>query len=344
MNLRGMSNGSGGGAMSRARSDHPSRIDQASTTRNEHGSSWPSGSWRVSAPPQAKAEELTTTVCCDVLPRLVGRNASRSSARHERDEEKLQVDEFTRLLLAEADQRCESMLRTYVEVTGDPQAAAEALLAPAARLVGDYWRMDICDFMQVTVVMTRIQRLFWRIATENPPAGPVRAGRAALLAPAPGEQHAFGLSVVEDAFRRDGWHVDCCGSGDGTDFLRLAESSHYALIGLSLSSVGFLPDLARIIRRLRTSMLNKSASIVVGGAIFVDKPELANEVGADSLALSARDAVVKAALATDGGTGHGPVSVTERNWNAKASDGQAGLTRCVPLVWRQPPLLGGTGR
>ena len=335
MNLRSMSNGSVAGAMTRSRSDHASR--------SEHSGGWPSGSWRTSGN-QAKPEELTDTVCRDVLPRLVGRNVSRSSARHERDERKFQIDEFTRLLLAEADQRCESMLRSYVEATGDPQAAADALLGPAARLVGDYWRMDICDFMQVTVVMTRIQRLFWRIATENPPAGPVRAGRVALLAPAPGEQHAFGLSVVEDALRRDGWHVDCCGCGDGSDFVRLAESSHYTLIGLSLSSGGFLPDLARVIRRLRASMRNKSASIVVGGAIFVDKPELADELGADSLALSARDAVAKAASATDDGNGTRPMPVTERNWNAKASDGQAGLTGCVPLVWRQPPLLGGTGR
>ena len=343
MNLRSMSNGSGAGAMSRARSDHANRSDQASTNRSEHGSSWPAGSWRASAP-QAKPEELTTTVCRDVLPRLLGRNVSQASARHERDEHKVRVDEFTRLLLAEADQRCENMLRSYVEATGDPQAAAEALLAPAARLVGEYWRMDICDFMQVTVVMTRIQRLFWRIATENPPAGPVGAGRVALLAPAPGEQHAFGLSVVEDAFRRDGWHVDCCGSGDGADFIRLAESSHYALIGLSLSSSLCLPDLARVIRKLRSSMRNKSASIVVGGAIFVDKPELAREVGADSLALNARDAVANAARATDDGSGQRPRPTSERNWNAKASDGQAGLTGCVPLVWRQPPLLGGTGR
>jgi hypothetical protein len=91
-------------------------------------------------------------------------------------------------------------------------------------------------------------------------------------------------------------------------------------------------------------MRNKSASIVVGGAIFVDKPELASEVGADSLALNARDAVAKAALVTDGETGQRPTLAGERNWNAKASDGQAGLTGCVPLVSRQWPLLGGSGR
>jgi methanogenic corrinoid protein MtbC1 len=318
-----------------------SSMSTVGTVFRRHGER--SSAWATNAP-QPLPEELASTVCRDVLPRLVGRNVSRSTALDMRERRRHQVEEFTRLLLSEGDRRCETMLQAFVDTTGDPQSAAEMLLGPAARLVGDYWRMDICDFMQVTVVMTRIQRLFWRIATEFPPAGPVGAGRVALLAPAPGEHHAFGLSVVEDALRRDGWHVDCCGCGDGSDFLRLAEANHYEFIGLSLSGSALMPDLARTIRRLRATMRNKSASIVVGGAIFVDKPELASEVGADSLALNARDAVAKAALVTDGETGQRPTLAGERNWNAKASDGQAGLTGCVPLVSRQWPLLGGSGR
>ena len=294
-------------------------------------------------PLQPLPEELTTTVCLELLPRLVGRNASRTAQADKAERQKLQVEEFTRLLLAEGDRRCERTLQAFIDATGDPQAAAEMLLGPAARLVGEYWRMDICDFMQVTVVMTRIQRLFWRIATEYPLASPARSGRVALLAPAPGEQHAFGLSVVEDALRRDEWHVDCCGCGDGSDFLRMAQFGHYTLIGLSLSGSALVPELARSIRKLRATMLNRSAWIVVGGTIFVDKPELALELGADSHALNARDAVAKAALVGNAETEPRPQVAAERNWNAKASDGQAGLTRRVPLVSRQWPLLGRAG-
>lgn len=291
------------------------------------------------------SERLAATLRENVVPMLVGRNArGRPVRRGGAASRSPAIDDFTRLLLDENSSRCEDVLEGYVSLDGDPQAVTEELLAPAARLVGDYWRMDICDFMQVTVVMTRIQRLFWRLATEYPAVGAVRPGRTALLAPTPGEQHSFGLSIVEDALRRDGWHVDCCGCSDGPDLFRLAESGHYALVGLSLSGTALLPELAGAIGRLRSSMRNKSATILVGGPIFVDKPELAFEVGADSLALNARHAVAIAALADDRASGVRPPVAAGMNWNSKVSDGQAGFTGRVPLVSRQWPVLEGTGR
>ncbi len=291
------------------------------------------------------SERLAATLRENVVPMLVGRNAQgRPQRRGGVSSRSPAIDDFTRLLLDENSSRCEDVLEGFVSLDGDPQAATEELLAPAARLVGEYWRMDICDFMQVTVVMTRIQRLFWRLATEYPAVGAVRPGRTALLAPTPGEQHSFGLSIVEDALRRDGWHVDCCGCGDGPDLFRLAESGHYALVGLSLSGSALLPELASAIARLKSSMRNKSATILVGGPIFVDKPELALEVGADSLALNARHAVAIAALSDDRAGGTRPTVAAGMNWNSKVSDGQAGFTGRVPLVSRQWPVLEGAGR
>ena len=70
------------------------------------------------------------------------------------------------------------------------------ILVPRPALLGDYWRMDVCDFIQVTVCMTRIQRLFWRAGR---PKNALRRAkqRAGLLdpekkmSPVPGEQHSF---------------------------------------------------------------------------------------------------------------------------------------------------------
>ena len=82
------------------------------------------------------------------------------------------------------------------------------LLAPAARLLGEMWSDDECDFATVTVALGRLQCLLRELSpafgTEvaHPPNG-----RRALFAQPRDEQHSFGLSMVAEFFRRDGWEV-----------------------------------------------------------------------------------------------------------------------------------------
>ena len=82
------------------------------------------------------------------------------------------------------------------------------LLAPAARLLGEMWNDDECDFATVTVALGRLQCLLRELSpafgTEvaHPPNG-----RRALFAQPRDEQHSFGLSMVAEFFRRDGWEV-----------------------------------------------------------------------------------------------------------------------------------------
>ena len=70
------------------------------------------------------------------------------------------------------------------------------------------WSEDECDFSTVTVALGRLQRLLRELSpafgTEiEYPAN----GRRALFAQAPDEQHSFGLSMVAEFFRRQGWDV-----------------------------------------------------------------------------------------------------------------------------------------
>jgi MerR family transcriptional regulator, light-induced transcriptional regulator len=231
-----------------------------------------------------------TALCGTVFPALVERNPGvwpgpEDSAESQR------VEEFLALLLDEDDDGFDEFLFAFAARSRDPQQVAASLLGPAARLLGDYWRMDVCDFMKVTVVMSRIQRLFWRLAGLYPPRARLRHGRTALLTPGPAEQHNFGLAVVEDGLRRAGWQVDCCGVDELEAYYDLVASNSYTLVGVSVSGNALASDLPRLIGKTRRRSRNPQTRIMVGGNLFLEHPEFALEAGSDFLALDAASAV-----------------------------------------------------
>lgn len=201
------------------------------------------------------------------------------------------IEEFVELLFDEASDACQDMLDAALEEVGDPQKVVETLLQPAARIIGENWCADECDFLKVTIAMSRMQRLFRRMTCAYPPAAISDLSRCALLTPAPGEQHTFGLSVVEDAFRRGGWEVDCCGCDEEAEMLRLAASNHYQIIGISVSVERRLPELTAIVRKLRTQSRNRSIVLIVGGSMVMQNPQMAIDAGFDLLAVDAVSAV-----------------------------------------------------
>ena len=82
------------------------------------------------------------------------------------------------------------------------------LLAPTASYLGELWKTDCCSFTEVTVGLSRLRQLLRDLSPEfESEASNARHGRRALLLATPGEQHTFGLFVVEAFFRREGWDV-----------------------------------------------------------------------------------------------------------------------------------------
>jgi len=214
------------------------------------------------------------------------------------------IEEFVELLFDEESDDCRDMLDDALADSGDPQKVVEVLLEPAARIIGEKWCADECDLLKVTIAVSRMQRLFRHMAAETPIGVLPDLSRCALLTPAPGEQHTFGLSVVDDAFRRAGWEVDCCGCDEEMDVHRLVASNHYQIIGISVSVERHLPDLALLGRKLRSRSRNKSIVLIAGGSLVMENPQGAIDAGFDLLAVDAVSAValaetVVASLATD---------------------------------------------
>lgn len=298
---------------------HSSTTLQARNRKAMSGGSDHRPTWRKPVAAKLNDADFVDALCGTVVPLLVHRNAHVRRQACEPEIERgtdplhaCRVEEFVQFLLDEDDNGCEDFAFRQAASGADPQRMAADYLGPAARLIGDYWRMDICDFMQVTVCMSRIQRLFWRLVDECPPTKELRPGHSILFSPVPGEQHSFGQSVVEDAFRRSGWQVDCCSFDEEHELHLLARQNEYQIIGLSISGEPFLPIMAATILKLRRRSRNAGVSIMAGGSLVMAQPAAVRKAGADLIASDIPYALAHAEAAVAASHGNRHIASAQR--------------------------------
>jgi MerR family transcriptional regulator, light-induced transcriptional regulator len=167
------------------------------------------------------------------------------------------------------------------------------LLEPTARHLGELWEQDKIDFIDVTIGVSRLQRLLQRFADIDPlPIYDDR--RRAIIMSAPGDKHTFGVAILRNALRAAGWHVCVCPHGDAAKAAEIVAADWYAVIGLSLSSEVHVGGLAPLIAAVRKASLNRTIGVMVGGPAFKTHPEWVEEVGADGTAANAPAAVLLA--------------------------------------------------
>ncbi|MFP4270614.1 MAG: B12-binding domain-containing protein [Alphaproteobacteria bacterium] len=251
-------------------------------------------------PGRAEAEPaqapLARTLDGAVIPRLVLADrvarARRESATATADD---RAGELAELVLA----RDSDVARRFVDALHARGASFEQLylevVAPAARRLGDFWTDDRCHFTDVTLAMSRLHHMLHLLGhvfyAEDPHT---ELPRRALLLPAPGEQHSFGLAMVAEFFRRAGWDVWSGATLARADLLRLVGRERFDLVGLSTGCDAKLDGLPTLVHAVRHRSRNPDVGVFVGGPAFLAHPELATAVGADATALDGRQAVAQA--------------------------------------------------
>ncbi len=178
------------------------------------------------------------------------------------------------------------------------------LLAPAARRLGEYWDEDSISFADVTIGLGRLQQVVRALGLNIQDGDVDKTSPSALFALAPGEQHSFGLFIIEDSFRRAGWRTWVETSAKRQDLVDAARAHWFDMFGLSASRDAKPGDIAELISIIKFSSRNRDLFILVGGRLFIEHPELVAEVGADSTAASGQGAllIVNEALSdTDNG-------------------------------------------
>jgi methanogenic corrinoid protein MtbC1 len=244
---------------------------------------------------EARLGRLVSALESEVIPRLL--QAHRVAPAIVKPEVRevaptdAEVRAFAQLVLARDDRPATELIDGLRARGASVEGLFLHLLAPAARHLGALWEQDLCDFTEVTIGVGRMQQIMrelspvFGIEVEHPPHG-----LRILLAPAPGEQHTFGLSMVAEFFRRAGWEVVGGTSAADSDPVDIVESVWFDVIGISVGNETRLDWLTNGISSVRRASLNQSIGVMVGGPIFREHPEYVALVGADATAVDGRHA------------------------------------------------------
>lgn len=239
---------------------------------------------------------LSTLIEAEIIPRLMMAHATEPLDELSAEIDFAEVEALAPLALQiDADAllaHIEAILARGVSV----DTVMVDLLAPTARLLGEYWEDDRCDFIDVTMGLWRLQEVVHEIAARAPAERMLAAGgHRALFASMPGDQHNFGAVVVDELFRRDGWVTDRLTGAATPELLKRVGDEWFDMIGLTVSCDCHIAPLASIIVALRNVSRNPRVCIMVGGRTFSADPALAARVGADGTAGDAKLALKEAA-------------------------------------------------
>lgn len=248
-----------------------------------------------------RRSSLISTIQGEIIPRLMlaYQTSPRQTTLPERVEDgwpgTQDIETLTRyVVLNELD-----TARRHIESLVDEGIALETiylkLLAPVAARLGHLWEEDRLDFTQVTIGLWGLQSLLrdFGLRFLNDCHTNLKA-HTILLAPVPGEQHSFGLSILADFFLRDGWMVRYEPSIEKNELVNLVSSEYFDIVGLSSSCGTLVESLPLIIRSVREASLNKTVRVLVGGQLFNDTPDLVQHVGADAMAKDCLEALQRA--------------------------------------------------
>lgn len=156
------------------------------------------------------------------------------------------------------------------------------LLAPAARRLGALWELDFCCFTDVSLGLCRLHQILNALNPRFLREGDGRwRRRRAVMSTLPGEQHSFGLVMATEFFRRAGWEVIGWPFAAGDRVAEIVRAEAFHLVGLSLSQESQVELAKSIIEGVRRASCNRAISVMVGGRLVNDHPEIVRRIGAD---------------------------------------------------------------
>lgn len=258
--------------------------DGWSASAGRAGSAWQSAAdERVSA--KERFARLANTLESDVIPRLVRAHQGTEAASAPAvaaPPSLAQVQAFTELILHATDAALGKAVSQWHRDGLSTVSLCVHLLAPTARELGQMWTDDRCDFAAVTIGLGRLQRLLRECGTGlgTEMEHPVN-GRRILLAQPPDEQHSFGLSMVAEFFRRDGWEVLGGIGGAVNDPSAQVATEWFDVVGFSIGSESRLNWLRERVEKVRSASRNRALVVMVGGPLFTLNPSWAEFVNAD---------------------------------------------------------------
>ena len=245
--------------------------------------SWDGGDEQMSE--RGSATLVSALVRTEIVPKLVARHGSTAQSPSVRAATE-DVRQLADSLRSEDPAGAIVIVQRLINRGAAIETLFLDLFAPTADRLGELWLDDRCTFADASVAMSRLHVLVRQLASTT--EWPRARDRNLLLAPAPGEQHVFGLTLLEPFLVRAGW--DVIGAAP-TSIASLVQRRSVRIVGFSASSESRLEGLEAVIRDVRTRSQNPELIVLVGGRCFNERPELVAQVGADATATHAAEIV-----------------------------------------------------
>lgn len=236
----------------------------------------------------------------EILPRLALARGAGQNKLAEILASNLSTEDDTaklvRLLLTQEASGAIRFLQALRSAGAAPGALLLGIVSQAARRLGELWEDDRVDFAQVTISTGRLQQAVRALSPSFQMTALTRAHpETVMLLPASGSQHTFGLVILAEFFRREGWHVIQGPARYGDDALAgLVRDNWVDVVGISVGSTGQIEGAAKSTALVRRASRNRDVGVMVGGPLLLQRPDLVARIGADLMATSAEDAVRQA--------------------------------------------------
>lgn len=176
------------------------------------------------------------------------------------------------------------------------------IFGPALQETGGLWQQNEVTIAQEHYVTAVIWQIMEQIHNQITAEGRKARREKTVVAACVGEElHEVGIRMVSDFFELDGWNVYYTGANTPAKSILAAVRDQKAdVVALSITMPSHLADLRYLIRSLRAEQETAKVKVIVGGYPFAIMPDLWKQVGADTAAVSAEDAVAAANRLTGG--------------------------------------------
>lgn len=241
-------------------------------------------------------ESITTVIESEIIPRLLMAHDTGSNDQRIPRVDVISSAEINRFVNLPLQLEAAGLLEeidALIERGASVEAICVDLLAPAARQLGEMWSRDECDFIDVTMGLWRLQEVMREISSRSPSLIATRAAqsRSALFSPMPGDIHNFGTQMIEEVFARAGWQSEALVTPERRDLLDRLARTPFDLVGLTLSRDCPSAALGNLIRAIRGVSANPHISVIIGGRVVNENPDIVEESGADGTSADALGAL-----------------------------------------------------
>ncbi len=242
---------------------------------------------------------LLDLVEVEIIPRLMHAHRDRRESPSEPDILYAESVAFGCALLERSPAPARHIVDAYLERGVRLESIFLNLFTPAARYLGELWENDQINFSQVTLCVWRLQSMLHDLSPSfHAGSGSAELARTAerriLMATLPDQQHTFGLSMLSEFFRREGWVVLSIPSPEPGETQAALSRHWFDVLALSASMDYEVDGLMKTIKAARKTSQNPRLAVIVGGPLFLRQPELAEQIDADGVSTDAIDALLLA--------------------------------------------------